>query len=625
MPRRKQSNPQPVKLESEDGAAAVVCEPGCLVLESDFLLSGALEFGDAEIMGLDRDTGMSVFSLSVEEDPSGPTDSGFPSFLYCKGCGELLGDSPLGAGLDLGQGLDLGGGLYCLTCEDGLQKGDAPQKVYACTLCAFVSRYSNHLKRHMRTHDGQKPYRCPVCPYASAQRVNLQRHARTHTGEKPYRCPQCSYACSSLGNLRRHQRMHAQERPQRRGKEKRKARRKKGGDGETDEVVSDLTLRVSQDSSGYLQTLGALGSPSAPLPDLLFPLCCRVCGLALDEAHLLEGGKGEADGDVCRSCALELLAGDASGGPPPCSPPSLPPSPAPGLHRCPHCPFLSRYPNHLARHAHTHSGQKPHRCAHCSYTSAHLDNLKRHSRVHSGEKPYQCPACSYACGNLANLRRHERIHSGAKPFHCVVCGYSCNQSMNLKRHMLRHSGEKPYACGQCGYTTGHWDNYKRHQRKHGHNTDSWEKHKVSQDQLFPGDIVEFPRNEFFSHFAVYYGERDGIPYVAHLTCRDSDSKHILYGRAMRSEVKLDPLALIGKKYKVNNMLDGSFPARDFYSTVKQLIDDLLGQEVTFDILFHNSEHQATQLRYGVKRSQQIETVYRHIMPAWEKLFKKDKL
>lgn len=42
-------------VESEDGA--VVCEPGCLVLESDFLLSGELEFGDSEIMGLDREAG----------------------------------------------------------------------------------------------------------------------------------------------------------------------------------------------------------------------------------------------------------------------------------------------------------------------------------------------------------------------------------------------------------------------------------------------------------------------------------------------------------------------------------------------------------------------------------------
>lgn len=163
-----------------------------------------------------------------------------------------------------GVGLDLGAELYCLTCQEGLQHEasvdsseaenmkltDAsiidgsqrkrrivrrsggptalPPKLYSCSLCTFSSHYSNHLKRHMRIHDGQKPYRCPVCPYASAQLVNLQRHARTHTGEKPYRCHHCNYACSSLGNLRRHQRMHTQERPERREKEKRHGRRKKG-------------------------------------------------------------------------------------------------------------------------------------------------------------------------------------------------------------------------------------------------------------------------------------------------------------------------------------------------------------------------------------------------------------
>uniref|UniRef100_A0A665W544 C2H2-type domain-containing protein n=1 Tax=Echeneis naucrates TaxID=173247 RepID=A0A665W544_ECHNA len=205
--------------------------------------------------------------------------------------------------------------------------------------------------------------------------------------------------------------------------------------------MSDLTLRVSQDS-GFLQTLGGLGSASAPLPVLLFPLCCRVCGLTLEEADL-EGEK--AEGDAVSQGSRRGPRGTK-------------------LYRCPHCPFLSHYPNHLARHAHIHSEEKPHHCPHCSYTSSHLDNLKRHMRVHTGEKPYQCPSCSYACGNLANLRRHERIHSGAKPFHCGVCGYSCNQSMNLKRHMLRHTGEKPYACAECSYTTGHWDNYKRHQR-----------------------------------------------------------------------------------------------------------------------------------------------------------------
>ncbi|KAG7502027.1 hypothetical protein JOB18_012055 [Solea senegalensis] len=147
----------------------------------------------------------------------------------------------------------------------------------------------------------------------------------------------------------------------------------------------------------------------------------------------------------------------------------------------------------------------------------------------------------------------------------------------------------------------------------------------SQPKLFPGDIVEFPRNKYFSHFGIYYGERDGVPYVAHLTCRDSDAKLLLFGRALRSNVRLDPLDLLGKEYKVSNMLDDSFSARDFHDVVKPAIDNLLGTDVTFDILFHNSEHQATLLRYGVKRSQQIERIYKHIMRAWKKPFEKKEL
>ncbi|XP_056884699.1 phospholipase A and acyltransferase 1 isoform X1 [Takifugu flavidus] len=171
--------------------------------------------------------------------------------------------------------------------------------------------------------------------------------------------------------------------------------------------------------------------------------------------------------------------------------------------------------------------------------------------------------------------------------------------------------------------------------------------KNSHHNLFPGDIIEYPRNKYFSHFAIYLGERDGVPYVAHLTCRDSDNKLPLFGRALRSEIKMDPLELLGKKYKVNNMLDDAYPVRDFHNVVKPAIDDMMGRDVTFDILFHNSEHQAALFRYGVKKSLQvsgrrrfvrpnvgeptfvcvfqIEKVYKHIMPTWKKLFEEKKL
>lgn len=53
------------------------------------------------------------------------------------------------------------------------------------------------------------------------------------------------------------------------------------------------------------------------------------------------------------------------------------------------------------------------------------------------------------------------------------------------------------------------------------------------------------------------------------------------------------------------MLDDAHPARDFHNVVKPAIEDMMGREVTFDILFHNSEHQATLFRYGVKKSLQV--------------------
>ncbi|XP_066566098.1 phospholipase A and acyltransferase 1 [Amia ocellicauda] len=147
----------------------------------------------------------------------------------------------------------------------------------------------------------------------------------------------------------------------------------------------------------------------------------------------------------------------------------------------------------------------------------------------------------------------------------------------------------------------------------------------SQPQLFPGDIIEFPRSKHFSHFGIYYGERDGVPYVAHLTSRDSDSKILLFGRALKSTVRIDPVDVVGKKYKVSNYLDDNHTPRDFYTLIKPEIDEAMGKMVTYDILFHNCEHQATLYRYGVKKSVQIEKIYKKILPTWQELFEKKKL
>ncbi|XP_026197812.1 zinc finger protein 513a [Anabas testudineus] len=579
MPRKKQQNPQPVKLDSEDGVA--IEAPGNLSLDTDFLLGQDLEFDDPDhdkILGLEKfsevaaEIGFSVYPLGDEESPTysqlsmesetdnsrstgdnGRDDEGraaqsepsFPPYLSCRGCGQLR-DDPLGPGIDLV-------GPYCLRCckasreaksadfcspfggISGIRSGphsqldgevvgngmgdkaltaeDKSAKLHSCHLCGFSSRYANHVKRHMKTHNGEKPFNCPLCTYASAQLVNLQRHLRIHTGEKPYKCDSCTFACSSLGNLKRHQRMHVpsavagQDAPPRPANGQNSLKRLMTGQRPTREEpgasakevtrpTSNLSLGVHNndylsafdglkgassppippsnpatgqqppplletDSSGSTAARGSIGN-GATLPPSLFPFTCRLCGIVLED----EDG---SSAQICAKCTLDMLTKDSS------SSPNSPGERSDKVYTCAACPFLTHYPNHLARHMKTHSGEKPYKCPQCDYASAHFDNLKRHHRVHTGEKPYKCHLCDYACGNLANLKRHQRVHSGAKPFQCAVCSYSCNQSMNLKRHMLRHTGEKPYKCQECGYTTGHWDNYKRHQKKHGLATDGWVK------------------------------------------------------------------------------------------------------------------------------------------------------
>lgn len=150
------------------------------------------------------------------------SESAFPLYASCRGCDQLLGDNEHSClryskrdRTSIGDRIVHVGAQPVLKEADGEEAGpeNCQQKLNSCPLCGFSSRYTNHVKRHMKTHNGEKPYRCSLCPYASAQLVNLQRHLRIHTGEKPYKCEHCTFACSSLGNLKRHQRMHTVTNP----------------------------------------------------------------------------------------------------------------------------------------------------------------------------------------------------------------------------------------------------------------------------------------------------------------------------------------------------------------------------------------------------------------------------
>ena len=82
---------------------------------------------------------------------------------------------------------------------------DNPNKCYHC---GYSSSRADHLKRHLRMHDGEKSKKCSQCDSAFSQASDLRRHLKTHSGEKSNKCNQCDYASAEADNLRRHLKTH---------------------------------------------------------------------------------------------------------------------------------------------------------------------------------------------------------------------------------------------------------------------------------------------------------------------------------------------------------------------------------------------------------------------------------
>ncbi|XP_054998618.1 phospholipase A and acyltransferase 3-like [Sorex araneus] len=131
----------------------------------------------------------------------------------------------------------------------------------------------------------------------------------------------------------------------------------------------------------------------------------------------------------------------------------------------------------------------------------------------------------------------------------------------------------------------------------------------------PGDLIEFFRSGKlnspgleYQHWAVYVGNG----YVVHVTSPDIDIRDVesvvaASSQGIRAEVKKELLLEVaaGSNFRVNNKYDGELRARPAEQIVQRALA-LVGQKRSYNLIYQNCEHFATELRHGVARSDQVE-------------------
>jgi len=138
--------------------------------------------------------------------------------------------------------------------------------------------------------------------------------------------------------------------------------------------------------------------------------------------------------------------------------------------KCDFCEYKTNYPDAMAKHRRTHTGEKPFACENCEYRCGDASSLINHNRVKHGigkpksDKKYYCDLCDKSFTRGHQVKRHkDAVHEGIKRCAktpgtaCETCGKLVHGNPgSMQQHMLIHqNGRNPtqaHMCSSCGET-----------------------------------------------------------------------------------------------------------------------------------------------------------------------------
>ncbi|XP_069121994.1 phospholipase A and acyltransferase 5-like [Argopecten irradians] len=131
------------------------------------------------------------------------------------------------------------------------------------------------------------------------------------------------------------------------------------------------------------------------------------------------------------------------------------------------------------------------------------------------------------------------------------------------------------------------------------------------EKFLEGDLIEFPRL-FYNHYGVYLGN----DIIIHITpCDDEDRSDSRFFRSKfcgitlfkpKVCVKIEPISNVENSCQArrNNEMDRCYKPLD-PSKMKEKAETMVGA-YDYNLFTNNCKHFAVNVRYGVKRSKQIE-------------------